>query len=329
MSETIKTLSFDQVIEHLSALRQPYHQDYLAMYSSWYGGIVTEPAIMTVPLDDHLVHRGDGIFEAFKCVGGKVYALNRHLDRMERSARGSCLDLPVDRSRMVEIILATVRAADVPDCIVRVFVSRGPGGFSVNPYECPARQLYVMVTTLRLPSAAKYEHGATLKSSAIPVKKAYFANLKSCNYLPNVLMKKEAEDAGVDYTISIDEEGFLGEGPTENFGIVTHNGEFLVPRFDRILRGVTITRMMELARSLVGSGDLTMVGEADITAAQAYDAAEIMMFGTSFDVIPVVSYDGHRIGSGLPGKFAARFLALLREDMRGCPEMLTPVHGQV
>lgn len=323
MPEAIRNLSFDEVVDRLIAMKQPYHKDYLAMYSSWYGGIITEPALMMVPVDDHLVHRGDGVFEAFKCVDRKVYALDRHLDRMEKSAEGSFLSPPMNREQLKTAILATIRAANASDCFIRILLSRGPGGFSTNPYECPASQVYIVVSSLHLPAKEKYERGVSLKSSRIPIKKAYFASIKSCNYLPNVLMKKEAEDAGVDYTISIDEQGFLGEGSTENCGIITKKHELLVPRFGKILRGITISRMVELAQQLASAGDLTRVEEADITPEQAYEAAEIMMFGTSFDVLPVVSYDGHKIGEGKPGPFYKKFLALFREDLKSCPEMLT------
>jgi branched-subunit amino acid aminotransferase/4-amino-4-deoxychorismate lyase len=325
MSEPIRTLSFDSVIDRLLALREEYHRSYLAMFSSWYGGIIMDPALMLVPVDDHLVHRGDGIFEAFKCVEWKIYALNRHLDRLERSAQGSSLNMPMARSQLIETIISTVRVANVPECLIRLFVSRGPGGFSTNPYECPSSQLYIIVTTLNQPPQEKYDQGATLKSSHIPVKIAYFANMKNCNYLPNVLMRKEAEDAGVDYTVSIDEHNFLGEGPTENIGIVTKSKEFLVPRFDRVLRGITVTRILELAKNLVLQGELTGVREADITPEEAYEASEIMMFATTFDVLPVVNYDGRVIGSGKPGPIFRKLLQLLLDDIHNCPEMLTPV----
>ena len=86
-------------------------------------------------------------------------------------------------------------------------------------------------------------------------------------------MRKEAEDAGVDFTVSIDEQGFLAEGPTENIGIITRNREFLVPRFDRILRGTTVSRAMELAESLLDAGDLVKMGEADLTPEDAYQCS--------------------------------------------------------
>ena len=82
---------------------------------------------------------------------------------------------------------------------------------------------------------------------------------------------------------------------------------------------------MELAESLIGSGDLAKTAEADLTPEDAYNAAEMMMFGTSFDVLPVVNYDGHLLGDGQPGYFARKFVELLRNDMRNCKEMITPV----
>ena len=325
MSEKVATLSFDAIVDRLLQMRKPYQHNYRAMYSTWYGGIITDPALMMVPVDDHLVHRGDGVFEAFKCVDWNVYGLDRHLDRMAYSAKMALQTMPFSRPRLIETILATIRAANLPDSLIRMFLSRGPGGFSASPYECPESQLYIVVTTLQLPPQEKYDHGVSLRSSLIPLKKDYFANIKSCNYLPNVLMRKEAEDAGVDFTVSIDEEGFLAEGPTENIGIITRNREFLVPRFDRILRGTTVTRAMELAESLLDSGDLVKMGEADLTPEDAYNAAEMMMFGTSFDVLPVVNYDGYRIGEGQVGHFARKLRELLREDARSCQEMTTPV----
>jgi branched-subunit amino acid aminotransferase/4-amino-4-deoxychorismate lyase len=326
MPDIIRKLSFDEVIDRLLQLQEPYQANYLAMYSSWYGGVITDPSLMMVPIDDHLVHRGDGIFEAIKCVHGTVYALERHLDRLARSAQAVYLTMPLTRPELVAAICATIRVAGVTECLIRVFVSRGPGGFSTNPYECPASQLYIVITRLAVPTQDKYDRGVTLKSSHIPIKKAYFANIKSCNYLPNVLMKKEAEDFGVHYTVSIDEHGFIGEGSTENVGIITKHGEFLTPKFDRILRGTTVTRMTELALQLVADRRLSAVGEAHITAEQAYDAAEVMMFGTTFDVLPVVEYDHHVIGDGKPGPIFHKFLEILREDMKTSAEMLTPVY---
>jgi branched-chain amino acid aminotransferase len=320
-----RILSAQEVLDRLQQSPCEHQQGYLAMYSSWYGGIVTDPSIMLLPIDDHIVHRGDGIFEAFKCLQGRVYLLDRHLDRLERSAALIDLGWPVGRSDMERLILETIMAAGTPDCLIRLYVSRGPGDFSPSPSACRGSQLYIVVTGLSRTDPAKYEKGCSLMTSSVPIKTGFFANVKSCNYLPNVLMKKEAEEHDVDYALSLDESGLLAEGPTENIGLISEQDEFLVPRFERILRGTTVQRMLELAQGLVSQGLLRDVRQAPLSIRDLEQAKEIMMFGTTFDVLPVVAFDGREVAGGRPGPMFRTFLDLLRQDQANCREVLTPV----
>jgi branched-chain amino acid aminotransferase len=235
------------------------------------------------------------------------------------------LTLPAALEQIADLVIGTIRIAGTRDCLIRLFVSRGPGGFTTNPYECPSSQIYIVVCS---PSSTPKEYlseGVFIKSSSIPVKRSYFANIKSCNYLPNVLMKKEAVDAGVQYTISMDENGFLGEGSTENVGLVTSEGVLKFPRFSRILRGTTVTRAADLAESLVEAGQLRQVIFEDITLNEAYCGAEIMLFGTTFDILAAVMFDGHTIGSGRPGEVYHLLRQLLEEDIRNNSALHTPV----
>jgi branched-chain amino acid aminotransferase len=308
-----------------ASFTKPYHQNYFAMYTSVLGGVVTDPFLMTVPMDDHMVHRGDGIFEVFKCVEGRIYNLQRHLERLERSARAIYLQLPVDLAEMTRIVVETIQLTGQRDALIRLFVSRGPGGFTTDPYECPASQLYVMVGRLNGYPRAFYSEGVRAKSSSVPVKKSYFANIKSCNYLPNVLMKKEAVDNQVEFTVSVDENGFLGEGSTENVGVVMPDGRLRLPRFSRILQGTTVMRATELAEALVAAGTLQDVVFEDITLTEAYSSAEMLLFGTTFDILPVVAFDRHPIGKGAPGPVFRGLRERLRWDMYQNPEAQTPV----
>jgi len=135
----------------LESMRRDFHANYYAMYSSVYGGIVTDPALMMVPVDDHMVHRGDGVFETFKCVNGSVYNMKAHLERLQHSASGLYFRLPWSLDEIGSIVVETVKAGARKDCLVRLFVSRGPGSFDVNPKDCPSPQLYVAVTSLKKP----------------------------------------------------------------------------------------------------------------------------------------------------------------------------------
>lgn len=305
-------------------LRRPFQEAYYAMYSSLYDGIVTDPTLMLIPVDDHMVHRGDGVFETVKTVNGRIYNLSAHLTRLEESARGLGLSLPVTRAQLQDILVEAVRVAGRRENVIRIFVSRGPGGFSVNPDECPQSQLYVVVTAAPVPFMELHPEGARLRTSAIPAKPVPLATFKHCNYVPNVLMKREAAAAGVDFTVGFDEQGFLTEAATENVGIVTADARLRFPRLERILSGTTMRRVMALAKELVRTGELTAVEHNDIARPDMLKAREILLAGTTLHVAAGVQFDGVVIGDGRPGPIYARLRALLEHDMRTNSALLTP-----
>src|SRR3954463_1733917 len=101
----IPILNKEQVISELRALRSRQPVDFSAFYSSQLKGIVTDPALMVIPFDDHIVHRGHGIFDTAAIVGGKIYDLEAHLDRFLGSAERSKLRLPGPRDEMRDIVI--------------------------------------------------------------------------------------------------------------------------------------------------------------------------------------------------------------------------------
>ena len=286
-------LTRQQVLERLDASKKAYQDNYLAMYSSLVDGIITDPALMAIPLDDHLVHRGDGVFEMFKCVDGGIYNLGAHLDRLMASARKIGIVLPRPVNEIRALVIETIQVAGVRDGAIRTFVSRGPGSFGVNPYDCPVSQLYVMVSRPVPSFMTLHPHGAVVISSAVALKPPFFASMKNCNYLPNVLMKKEAIDAGADFSVGFDADGNLAEGATENVGIVTAAGALLCPELDQVLTGTTMQRVLALAQDLVKDGTLTQVGYAPISRDALQQAREMLIFGTTTDVTRVSRFDGY------------------------------------
>jgi 4-amino-4-deoxychorismate lyase len=106
-----QVLQAEVVLDRLRALRKRQPVRYWAFYSSQLGGIVTDPALMVVPFDDHMVHRGHGVFDTAAIVEGKIYDLEAHLDRFIRSARTSRLTLPCPREEMRDLIVATTAAS--------------------------------------------------------------------------------------------------------------------------------------------------------------------------------------------------------------------------
>ncbi len=302
---------------------RPWKEDYLAMYSSQWQGITKDPDLMMLPIDDHLVHRGDGAFDVMRCINGKVYLMQEHLERLERSAKAISLTMPAEYIHIKDILIELIALAGQRDCLIRIVISRGPGSFSANPYDCPSSQLYINVIRFKALADICYKNGISLLTSKIPVKNAFFANIKSCNYLPNVLMKMEAVQAGCQYSVALDESGFLTEGSVENIAVLDKAGILRLPEAHRTLAGTTAIRVFQLARILVDEKMIEDIQVGNITPEEAYQAREIFLTGTSINLLPVTNYDGRVIGEGFPGPVCKRLSGLLHADMTQNNEKLT------
>lgn len=321
----INVLSPSEIHAKLLDRSYPAQKSYLAMYSSWWGGVITDPGLMVVPVDDHLVHRGDGVFEAIKVVHGRAFLLQDHLQRLASSAQQISLPLPMSLEEMREVILKTTALTQSQNAVLRLYISRGPGGFTTNPYDSIASQMYLIVTAFTPYSDEKYQVGVKLGRSQVPPKEPWLAKIKTCNYLPNVMMKKESVDRKIDFTVGIDPDGFITEGSTENVVLVDSQRNLLRPRLRQILRGTTMMRSFELSQQLVAQGVLASIQEKDLTEKDLLAAEEIMMIGTTLDVLPVTEYEGKKVGTGRQGVVAAHMLKLLRADMQQGPST-TPIY---
>jgi branched-chain amino acid aminotransferase len=157
--------------------------------------------------------------------------------------------------------------------------------------------------------AAIYEKGAKLVVSKVPVKPGAYARVKSCNYLQNVMTKKESVDRGADFALNVTGDGFVAEGPTENILVLKKNGELLAPPFDYTLRGTTLLRVLQIAESLQGELCVTRVGTGPMTLDDLREAREIMMVGTTLGACPVTWLEGVPVSDGQVGPIAKRLHA--------------------
>lgn len=306
---TIPLIDENNFIQKMKSQKNPFFEDYYAFYSSWLGGIIKNPQLMVLPLDDHIVHRGDGIFEGIKAVNRSVYLMKEHLERLADSAEKISLNLSFDMNHVKNRILETLKVANQNNAMIRIFISRGPGNFSVNPYDSIEPQLYIIVTSLKYPAAEKYTQGVSVAKSEIPMKSSWLARVKSCNYLPNVLMKKEAVDRGFDFVIGIDPDGMITEGPTENIMIVDKHHKIIHPPFNHILKGTTMIRACELALQNGMSTEIKSISFEDLKSAR-----EVMITGTTLNVLPVVKFENDIIGNGKPGEMAKKLNELIVTD---------------
>ena len=321
---TPKVLEAEQVVERLRALRDRQPVRYWAFYSSQLGGIVTDPALMVLPFDDHMVHRGHGVFDTAAIVDGKIYDLEAHLDRFLRSAGLSKLPLPCSREEMRAIIGRTAAASGKRDGSIRYWISAGPGSLGLPPAAGAEPGFFVMIFGGLAYPDTWYTNGLKVMTTTYPIKPPLYAVTKSTNYLPNILMQLEAQEAGLDNGVFVDEAGNVGESSNMNVAFVGEDNVLRHPRFDHILSGCTSLRLLELARGLVGR-ELKGVEVRDIPVAEARASREMLLIGSSIKVAPIVEWDRKPIGDGKPGPAARTLHDVLERDMREAKDRLIDI----
>ena len=305
----LPVLSTDEHVARLLATPRPGESNILAYYEHRIGAIAREPRLMLMPLDDHLAHRGDGVFETIKYIEGRLYRLDRHLERMRRSAEAIFLEPPVSWEGIRELVMEVAGAGREKTGLMRVLLGRGPGGFGIDPAECPAASLYIVAYRFTPLPESRYTAGLKGFRSSIPAKQGYLATIKNANYLPNVLMIREAAHRSMDVPFCFDEEGFLTESAVANICLVNREGVLEVPAHKSVLPGTTMLRTLELLDGKVPHA-MRRIREEDI-----FEAAEAIMLGTGPDCVAVSEYEGRTIGGGGEGPVAALLRGLIRADM--------------
>lgn len=291
-----------------------------AMYSSLVDGIITDPELMALPIDDHAIIRGHAIFDTCTLAGGRVFRLGIHLDRLFKSAKLGRLKLPFgpsedeNRSRMTEIVCQTCVASGLRDGGVRFFLTAGPGNYGFTPAGCePA--FYCTVLESSKSEDLKAIGEATVPASEVPMKPTLLATLKSNNYLLNCLLAMSAQERGGCYGINIRDDGTVAEGCVANCAIVVDK-VFITPPFDGILAGTTVRKAMDLAKKhLVGETKvLREIRQETMRKEQLFSAQEVMMLSGDLGVSPVSTLDGQQVGNGEVGPVARELKRLIWED---------------
>jgi 4-amino-4-deoxychorismate lyase len=312
----LRILDADAVVAQARSLRARQPVQYWAFYSSQLGGVVTDPALMIVPFDDHMVHRGHGIFDTATLVAGKIYDLEAHLDRFLMSAERAKLRLPGSRDEIRDIIVQTTAASGRRDGSIRYWLSSGPGSLELTPAAGAGPGFFVMIFAGLSYPERWYTDGLRVMTTTYPIKPPLYAITKTTNYLPNVLMQMQAKEAGFDNGVFVDPAGHVGESSNMNVAFVTGGGVFAHPRFDHILSGCTIRRLLELAETLRDEGVIADVCVRDIPVAEARASREMLLVGSSVKVAPIVQWDDQPIGDGKPGPVGEALRRLLEQDMR-------------
>ncbi len=274
-----------------------------------------------VSVFDHGLLYGDGIFEGIRFYNGRVFRLEEHLGRLWDSARSIRLEIPMSVREMTEALLETIRENGLREGYIRLLVTRGVGNLGLNPEQCKRPSVIIIAASVTLYPEAMYQKGLTVVTCATRRTNPGALNpaVKSLNYLNNVMARIEANLAGADEALMLNDAGNVAECTADNVFIIKRGHIFTPPITAGALRGITRGIVFEIAAEL----GLKVV-ETDITRHDVFIADECFLTGTAAEIIPVIEVDGRRIGTGKPGPIGARMIARFRQLTR---ETGTPIYS--
>ncbi len=266
-----------------------------------------------VSVFDHGLLYGDGIFEGIRVYGGKIFELEAHLKRLWESARVIRLDIPMTWDQMKDALYQTVRANNVIDGYIRQIVTRGIGDLGLNPFICQRPCVIIIAGNVQLYEEELYEKG--LKVVSVPTWRnhpmALPPQVKSLNYLNNIMAKIEAIDARAGEAIMYNNEGYVAEASGDNVFIIKDGTIYTPPVQAGSLDGITRQVVLRLA----AKAGLPVI-EKNLTRFDLYVADEFFLTGSAAEVIGVVQIDGRTVGQGVPGPVTKQLRKLFFEYAR-------------
>ncbi len=264
----------------------------------WLDGKLVDEKDATISVFDHGLLYGDGVFEGIRVYNSRVFELENHIRRLYDSAKAIRLEVPMSRSELISAVEKTVEANGVIDGYIRLLVTRGVGTLGLNPFICEDSRLIIIADNIQLYPEELYEKGMKV-ISATTVRNHPLAippQVKSMNYLNNILAKIEALDYDVPEAIMYNHEGYVAEATGDNVFIVRDSVIYTPPAEAGSLEGITRSIVIRLARE-----EKLEVIEKNLTRFDLYVCDEFFLTGTAAEVIGIVEIDGRIIGNGKPG----------------------------
>jgi len=261
---------------------------------------------------DHGFLYGDGVFEGIRVYDNNVFKLKEHIDRLYESAHSIMLTIPHSKDELQQIVVETVRKNNLSNAYIRVVVSRGAGDLGLDPRSCATPTVIVIVEELAIYSDALYTEGLKLASVVNRRNSPDVLNpqIKSLNYLNNILVKLSSVQANADEALILNNQGYVTEGSADNIFIVKDGMIKTPPIYLGALEGITRNVIIEIAKEQGYE-----LEESPFTLHDVYVADEVFLTGTAAEIIPVVCVDNRVIGNGEPGQVTKDLLDVFREQV--------------
>ncbi|MFQ5898294.1 MAG: branched-chain-amino-acid transaminase [Candidatus Methylomirabilia bacterium] len=287
----------------------------------WIDGSLFPKEEAKVSVLDHGFLYGDGVFEGIRAYNGRVFRLEEHLDRLWQGAQTIQLQIPLSRDELRAALLETLRVNGLRDAYIRLVVTRGVGDLGLDPAKCTKPSVIIITDVISLYPKELYERGMEIVTTSVRknIHEALNPNIKSLNYLNQIMARLEVNRAGMPEGLMLSHDGYVAEATADNIFIVEKGTLVTPPAIVGILVGVTRNTVVELARR-----EGIPVDERLFTRHTLYNAEECVLTGTGAEVVPVVRVDGRQIGSGVPGQITQRLIKAYRELVQ---QEGTPIPG--
>ena len=277
------------------------------------GEILPRAAVRLDP-DDRGFLLGDGVFETLRLYEGVPFLLEAHLRRLFASLRAVHIEVPWSPEQLAAWIDLLVARNDLEHraARVRLTVSRGPA--TPPPPGRPTLLLSADPYTEAAPET--YTHGVAVVSASTVRQAHPWHQVKSTSRQQQVLLRLEAERAGVFEVLQWNEAGRLCEGSYTNVFVVDRGTVLHTPHPDEgCLRGVTRDAVLELAAGLG-----LEVREGGVSRALVFTAPEIFLTASLAEIVPVRRLDGGEIGATCPGAVTQKLQRAYRDAVRQAVE---------
>lgn len=264
-----------------------------------------------VSVFDHGFLYGDGIYETMRVYDGVVFLIDEHLKRLFRSASLIGLDIPKNDTDIKGAIYDTLLANGLKDAYVRLTVSRGYGEIGLDPDLCKEPTFIIIAEQFKPYPRSYYENGIRLNIAAVRrnLKDALNPQIKSLNFLNNVLAKIEAKRADTNEAVMLNAEGYLAEGTVSNIFFVK-DGVLCTPSVGcGILDGITRALVMDLA-----ARNGVPVRDGEFRPEDLRGASEVFITNSTMEIMPVNRVDEMHF---TVGTVAGLLLAKYRQEVNG------------
>jgi branched-chain amino acid aminotransferase len=286
----------------------------------WIDGRFVDRSQATISVFDHGLLYGDGCFEGIRIYDGRIFMLSSHLDRLYESARRIRLQPFYDQQALESATREVVERSGLRNGYIRIVLTRGVGSLGLHPFKCERSSAIIIADAISLYPESMYSEGMAIivaKRPRIPVA-CLDPQIKSLNYLNNILAKVEAIDAGVLEAIMLNIDGDVAECTGDNIFVVK-DGAISTPDLSAgMLNGITRAYVINEVAPARGH---TVIERRHVIE-ELMQADEIFLTGTAAEIIGVSSIDGVLIGSGGVGPVTKSLI----DEFRGRVHADAPEH---